>query len=75
MAEGGSTKIRSGLAENEYSIVCQDNILTLYINGTETRRLEDKKYLLPEGKVGISVSSFKDVPVIVDFYWAKISQP
>jgi hypothetical protein len=63
MAEGGSTKIRSGLAENEYSIVCQDNILTLYINGTESRRLEDKKYLLPEGKVGISVSSFKDVPI------------
>ena len=75
IADGGSTKIKSGLADNEYGIVCQDNILTLYINGTEARRLEDKKYLLPEGKVGISVSSFRDVPVIVDFYWVKISQP
>jgi hypothetical protein len=75
IADGGSTKIKSGLAENEYGIVCQENTLILYINGTETRRLEDKKYLLPEGKVGISVSSFRDVPVIVDFFWTKISQP
>lgn len=75
IADGGSTKIKSGLAENEYGIVCQGNTLTLYINGAEARRLEDQKYLLPEGKVGISVSSFRDVPVIVDFYWAKISQP
>lgn len=75
IADGGSTKIKPGLADNEYGIVCQDNTLILYINGTETRRLEDKKYLLPEGKVGISVSSFQDVPVIVDFYWVKISQP
>lgn len=75
IADGGSTKIKSGLAENEYGIVCQGSTLILYINGEEARRLEDKKYLLPEGKVGVSVSSFKDVPVIVDFYWAKISQP
>jgi hypothetical protein len=75
MADGGSNKIKSGVAENEYGIVCQNNTLVLYINGTEARRLEDKKYLLPEGKVGISVSSFKDVPVTVDFHWIKISQP
>ncbi|MBI5945319.1 MAG: hypothetical protein HY864_13190 [Chloroflexi bacterium] len=75
IADGGSTKIKSGLAENEYGITCQGNTLTLYINGVEARRLEDQKYLLPEGKVGISVSSFRDVPVIVDFYWVKISQP
>lgn len=75
IAEGGSTKIKTGLAENEYGILCQANILALYINGTESRRLEEKKFLLPEGKVGISVSSFRDVPVTVDFYWARISQP
>lgn len=75
MAEGGSTEIKAGMAENEYGIVCQDNVLTLYINGKEVRQLEDNKYLLPEGNVGISVSSFRDVPVTVDFFWAKISQP
>ena len=75
IADGGSTEIKSGLAENEYGIVCQGSTLTLYINGTETRRLEENKYLLPEGKVGISVSSFRDVPVTVDFYWVRVSQP
>jgi hypothetical protein len=75
IAEGGSTRIKSGLAENEYGITCQGNTLTLFINGEEVRKLEDKKYLLPEGKVGIGVSSFRDAPVTVDFYWAKISQP
>ncbi len=75
IAEGGSTKIKTGLAENEYGILCQGNTLTLYINGTESRKFEEKKFLLPEGKVGISVSSFRDVPVTVDFYWARISQP
>ncbi len=75
IADGGSTEIKSGMAENEYGIVCQGNSLVLYVNGVEARRLEDNKFLLPEGKVGVSVSSFRDVPVTVDFFWAKISQP
>ncbi len=75
IADGGSGKIKTGWAENEYGIVCQGTTLVLNINGVEARRLEDKKYLLPEGKVGMSVSSVKDAPVIVDFYWAAISQP
>ncbi len=75
IADGGSNKIKSGWAQNEYGIVCQGNTLVLNINGAEARRLEDKKYLLPEGKVAISVSSLKDAPVIVDIYSAAISQP
>ncbi len=75
ITDGGSVEINSGMAENEYGILCQGNTLTLFINGKEVRSLVDNKYLLPEGKVGISVSSFRDVPVIVDFFWAKISQP
>jgi hypothetical protein len=75
IADGGSNKIKTGWAENEYGIVCQGSTLVLNINGAEARRLEDKKYLLPEGKIGMSVSSVKDAPVIVDFYWAAISQP
>jgi hypothetical protein len=75
IADGGSNKIKTGWAENMYGIVCQGNTLVLNINGAEARRLDDKKYLLPEGKVGMSVSSVKDAPVIVDFYWATIGQP
>ena len=75
IADGGSNKIKTGWAVNEYGVVCQGNTLVLNINGAEARRLEDKTYLLPEGKVGISASSSKDTPVTVYFYWAAISQP
>jgi hypothetical protein len=75
IADGGSSKIKTGWAENKYGIVCQGSTLVLNINGAEARRLEDKTYLLPEGKVGISVASLKDAPVIVDLYWATITQP
>jgi hypothetical protein len=75
IADGGSGKIKTGFAENEYGIICQGTTLVLNINGAEARRLEEQKYLLPEGKVGVSVSSVKDAPAIVDFYWVKISQP
>jgi hypothetical protein len=75
IADGGSNNIKTGRADNEYGIVCQGNTLVLNINGTESRRLEDQTYLLPEGKVGISIASLKDAPVIVDLYWANISQP
>lgn len=75
IADGGSGGIRNGMAENEYGITCQGNILTLFINGEQARRLEDKKFLLPEGKVGIAVSSFRDVPVTVDVFKVSISEP
>jgi len=75
IADGGSAKISSGMKQNEYGIICQGSTLSLYINGDEVRTLDENKYLLPEGNIGVSVSSFRDVPVIVDFFWVKISQP
>lgn len=75
LADGGSNKIRSGKEVNEYSIICKDRTLTLYINGIETRVLDDNKFVLRGGQVGISVSSFNDLPVKVDVDWIKISQP
>ena len=75
IADGGSALIKTGQAENEYGITCQDTSLILYINGSEVRSLDEKKFLLPQGKIGISVSSFRDVPVTVDFHWVRVSQP
>jgi hypothetical protein len=75
IADGGSNNIKTGWAVNEYGIICQGNTLVLNINGAEARRLEEKNFLLSEGKVGISVSSLKDAPVTTDLYWASITQP
>lgn len=73
LEEGGSNKIKQGLDVNEYAIVCQGNTLTLYINGNQTREIQDTG--LNSGKVGVSVSSFINLPVKVSFDWVKISQP
>jgi hypothetical protein len=75
LADGGSTKIKSGKDINTYKIICKDRRLTLYINGNETRTLEDNQYVLRNGKIAVSASSFDQLPVKVDYDWVTISEP
>jgi hypothetical protein len=71
---GGSTAINTGKATNEYTAICDGDTLSLFINGVEARTVDhDNRY--PEGRVGISVSSFENVPVTVNFEWVTISEP
>jgi hypothetical protein len=73
LEQGGSNKIKQGLDVNEYTIVCQGDTLTLFINDNLTK--EFKNATLKSGNVGVSVSSFLDKPVTVNYDWVKISQP
>lgn len=75
IAEGGSNNINMGQAVNEYSIICKKDSLTLLINGEETRSVGTPNYVLENGKVGVSVSSFGQVPVKVLVKEVKISEP
>ena len=75
LADGGSNKIKQGKDVNNYAITCKGRTLVLYINGFETRRIVDNQYVLKSGKVGVSVSSFKFLPVKVAFDSVKISEP
>src|SRR5512145_2742098 len=75
IADGGSTKIKAGKEINTYKIICNDRKLALYINGTETRVVEDNQHVLRKGKIGIGVSSFNQLPIKVEFEWVKISEP
>jgi len=75
LADGGSNKIKSGKEVNEYTFICNDRNLILKINGIETTRYTDNQFVFRDGQVGIGASSFKDVPVKVEFDWVKISQP
>ena len=72
---GGSTAIKSGKAINEYTAICDGTTLSLYINGVKTTSFEEKRYALREGLVGIGVSSYKVLPIIVEFDWVTVSQP
>ena len=75
LADGGSTNINTGRGENIYTVICNQNKLALYINGQLERELVDNVYKLSEGQIGLSVSSFEQIPVRVDFDYIAILQP
>ncbi len=72
---GGSTNINMGRDVNIYTAQCDGNKLTLYINGVEEKEVVDQKYNLRGGQVGISVSSFDVLPILVEIDYFSISQP
>jgi len=74
LANGGSTAVNMGKGVNEYTILCYGNTLSLYINGTEIHTLRENKYVYREGQIGIGVSSFDSLPIIVEFDWVGISE-
>ncbi len=75
IADGGSNKIKVGKDINEYKMICKERTITLYINGYETRTIDDNKYVLRDGQIGFSVSSFSDPTVKVEVDWVTISEP
>ncbi|MBM3145365.1 MAG: PDZ domain-containing protein [Chloroflexi bacterium] len=75
LASGGSTAVRMGKDINQYAAVCDSNTLSLYINGVHTHTLTEKSYVFREGQVGIGVSSFNVLPIILEFDWINIYEP
>jgi hypothetical protein len=75
ITNGGSNNIKQGKDVNEYSITCAGQKLSLTINGIEVKTISEKKFALREGGVGVSVSAFDYLPVLIEMDWLKISQP
>jgi hypothetical protein len=75
IANGGSNAIRQGYSSNTYAIICKSENLTLYINGEQAITIVERKYGLDAGQIGISVSSFDQLPVIIEMDQVKISRP
>ena len=75
ITNGGSNAIKQGKETNEYGIICKGNQLTLIINGDEVKTVTEKTYALREGEVGVSVSSFNVLPILIEMDWFKISEP
>lgn len=72
---GGSRNIKTGLKTNTFAMSCEGNEIKLYVNGVLERTVADNTYELPEGQVGVGVSSFRNIPVIIDFDYVTIAQP
>lgn len=75
LGSGGSTNVNMGRDTNQYTAVCNGNQLALYINGYLETDLTDNIYNYPEGQVGMSVSSFEVLPILVLIDYFAISQP
>ncbi len=75
IANGGSNAIKQGKEVNEYEIICKDTELTLMINGDEAISVTEKNFGLRTGQVGVSVSSFDVLPIIIEMDWVKIDEP
>lgn len=70
---GGVQNLRTGKDTNDFTLICAGDRLTLAVNGVEVRTVEDS--LFDSGYVGISVASFDDWPVHVEFDYVTISEP
>lgn len=75
VANGGSLAIKQGKEINEYSITCKGTELSLKINGKEVKSITEKQYGLRSGQVGVSVSAFDVLPIIIEMDWIKVSEP
>jgi hypothetical protein len=75
IANGGSLAIKQGMEVNEYGIKCEGSELSLYINGDEVTSIKENRYGLRSGQVGVSVSSFNVLPILIEMDWIKISEP
>jgi S1-C subfamily serine protease len=74
LANGGSTALNMGKGVNEFTITCYDNSLSLYINGVLAKTIVDNRFVFREGQIGIGVSSFDVLPILVEFDWVAISE-
>jgi hypothetical protein len=68
-----SEKIKAGT--NQIGLVCQGDTLTPYINNVRMPIYEDNKVGLKDGNIGVTASSFADVPFVAAFDWVKVSTP
>ena len=73
LAAGSTDTINLGAASNEFSAICQGDLLSLYVNGEFVDSATDSR--LPEGHVGISAASLEDLPILVAFDYLEVSQP
>ena len=77
LANGGTTFLKQGKEVNEYSMICKDKLISMFVNGEEIKQspVTDNNYGLRDGSVGFNISSLSVVPVIVEVDWFKISEP
>jgi S1-C subfamily serine protease len=75
IVNGGSNLIKSGREQNDYTLICNGNDLTLGINGVEAKTVTDTKFHFLKGTIGFGVESADSLPIIVLLDNFQVSQP
>ena len=77
LTNGGSNDINQGKAVNEYSMICEGDQISFFINGVEPKGspYTDREYGLRKGGVGFAISSLNAIPVNIEVDSFKISEP
>lgn len=73
--DGISREVKQSGDIQQIALTCTGTTLYLHINGTIIRSVNVSSYDLSAGKVGVTASSFENVPVIAAFNWVTISEP
>ena len=69
-----SSKQLTGSTTHEIGLFCEGGFLQLFVNNTLIRRVDVTNYGLTEGNVGITVSSFTEVPMSAIFEWVAVGK-
>jgi hypothetical protein len=74
LSASSSAILPSGSSQ-EMGLICSGTTLSLLIDQTIIRNVDVSRFELDGGKVGITASSFENIPVIAAFDWVKVSEP
>ena len=66
--------LEAGRLDNIIGLTCQGNTLFIYINNVLFRTLDVSRYGLTQGKIGITASSFDEIPMSAFVDWVNISE-
>lgn len=70
-----SEYLKNGTLDYEIGLICEDDTLFPHINGKLFRKVDVSRYGLAKGKIGITASSFEEIPMIATFDWMKAEEP
>ncbi len=70
-----SGAIQPSGASQEIGLLCSGTTLSLFIDQTLIRTVDVSRFELTGGRVGVTVSSFENTPVIAVFDWVTVNEP
>jgi hypothetical protein len=75
LADGATNAIRVGKEINTYTFICNGRTLTALANDKEVREMDENRFNLRDGNLGIGVAAFQRMPIQVEFDSVQISEP